>query len=217
LFTLGILYVMNSRSARPFARNSFPSIFLRTALHEYQNEWLRRHFFRILSPSFSHSCALRFPQLFSFDILAKNTRVGGSIGPSNQRAFCSPPAPPPLTSHSSLATNSFRMRTYKSEHPIRMRVPRSIATRDLSEYKPRGMNTYERLSKQRTSTPFGMNTYKKHGGRGVSLLPTVRVPFHQASHSSLVYPAPCGATSHFLLAMSLFHLPLRPIRAPRGT
>jgi hypothetical protein len=63
----------------------------------------------------------------------------------------------PYTSSTSFtSSNSFRIRTCKS------------------------------VSKQRTSTPFGMNTYKKIGGRGISLLSTVPVPRFRANAAPLL-------------------------------
>src|SRR5713101_5886146 len=78
----------------------------------------------------------------------------------------------------SVARNPFKIRT---EHPIRMRIlSEHRESKDLesranhyrlwfSENSPSNsfrMRTCKSVSKQRTSTPFGMNTYKKPGGRG---------------------------------------------------
>ena len=52
------------------------------------------------------------------------------------------------------------------------------------------MRTCKRLSKQRTSTPFRMNTYEKQGGRGVPLLSTVPVPRFLANAAPLLAGSP---------------------------
>jgi hypothetical protein len=61
------------------------------------------------------------------------------------------------------------------------------------------MRTCKSVSKQRISTSFGMNTYKKQGGGGVSPLPTVPVPRFRAHHllipllvGPLISPNPTG-------------------------
>jgi hypothetical protein len=114
-----------------------------------------------LTPAFLASSALfcssrqNPPFVFKrFRTLAKTIGGGGWVGifysqppqlkiprfaqrrSSDQTSFPFPPAPPIVTSRSSLASNSFRIRTYKS------------------------------VSKQRTLSPSRMNTYKKIGGRG---------------------------------------------------
>src|SRR6266481_9722003 len=52
------------------------------------------------------------------------------------------------------------------------------------------MNTYKRVSKQRTSTPFRMNTYEKHRGVGSALL---SAPLHPSLGTSL---AASGRSDH---------------------
>ena len=80
------------------------------------------------------------------------------------------------------ARNPFRINTCKSEHPTRMQVPREHRDEgSLFKANCRRINTCKSVSKQKTSTPFGINTYKKQGGGGVSLPPTVPVPHFRAN------------------------------------
>src|SRR5713101_196582 len=63
------------------------------------------------------------------------------------------------------------------------------------------MRTCKSVSKQRTSTPFRINTYKKQGGGGVSLLSTVLVPRFLAKRGVESYPF-IGAARPILPASS---------------
>src|SRR5262249_4998273 len=101
---------------------------------------------QFLSALFPYSCPLRLPQVLSYHILPKNTRVGGLFSALATRTSV-PVANMALSRRSrAKADNSFRMRTYKT------------------------------VSKQRTSTLFRMNTYKKPGGRGSNHFRNSRSP-----------------------------------------
>src|SRR5713101_7093160 len=83
-----------------------------------------------------------------------------------------------------------------------------IRTSEISPCKPFRIRTCKSVSKQRTSNPFGMNAYKKPGGRGSLLLtshPTrMRVPSDQRESRDLSSHAirTCGEPAESMPVLS---------------
>jgi hypothetical protein len=116
-----------------------------------------------------------------------------------------------------VARNSFRICT---EHPTGLQDPTEQRERKTLEIsanhymlwfsekppcKSFRMRTCKSVSKQRTSSPFRMNTYKKTGGRGV-----LRLTWH-----SIRTPIPCTHAAEESSALSL-HPISHPARQSRS-
>src|SRR5713101_5387963 len=80
-----------------------------------------------------------------------------------------------------------------------------IRTSLKSPCKSFRMRTYKSVSKQRTSTPFRINTYKKQGGGGVSLLLTVLVLRFRSDHDSQSTNRQSRITNHLVSFQALPH------------
>jgi hypothetical protein len=153
----------------------------------------------LLPPS---SIRLLVPNLFPFNDLQKIldndcTFEVTYLVSSTLHVAVSPPLPTSLFSLLHLFPLQKRLPNRTSDQDAHSLPSREFSAKDPEEHRddrrfrswrkgslfganPLRINTCKSVSKQRTLTLFRINTYKKQGGGGVSLLPTVLVPCSRA-------------------------------------